>query len=342
MAVTMDIERYDAKHTSAGTKRSFSLMVDVGLPEKMTMPVLHIDGAAAGATLLILASVHGDEYEGVETALRLYRDVNPDELAGTILIVPTANPLAYRGATRTSPEDGVNMARAFPGKPDGTPTERIAWQLHHRFIAAADFMLDLHSGGTHYSISTLVGYYDNEATDVGRRSRAAAESFGAELLWAHAAINPGRSVSSAIALGVPCLYTEAYGGKRVRREDAELFYRGAFRLMAHLGMLSGASADAWAAEAEAACAQTAAQARRIYGDGNFDESELAAADGFFIPALPLGAEAKAGETVGSIYGLDGEEAQRIVAASSGVVVMLPGTPIVRAGEALFMIASLEP
>lgn len=331
MAIRMEMDRYDAKGTIPGTKRSLELTADVGLGEPLVMPVLQIDGVRQGKTLLVLASVHGDEYEGVETALRLYRDLKPDELAGTVIIIPLANPLAYRGGTRTSPEDGVNMARAFPGNPEGTPTERIAWHLHHRFIAQSDFMLDLHSGGTHYAVSTLVGYYDNDDTEIGRQSRAAAESFGAAMLWAHASVAPGRSVSSALALGVPWLYTEAYGGRRIRREDAELFYVGAIRLMRHLGMLR---------------AETGADApvafRRIYGDGNFDESERAESDGFFIPALPLGADIRAGEPVGSIYGFDGEVLQQVVAASAGVVVMLPGTPVVRAGEGLFMIAASEP
>ncbi|MDF2715048.1 MAG: putative deacylase, partial [Paenibacillus sp.] len=161
MAVRMEIEHYDAKAAVPGTKRSMTLMADIGLEQPLELPVLRIDGAAAGPALLVLAGVHGDEYEGVETILRLYRDLRPEQLAGTIILVPQANALSYRGGTRISPEDGVNMARAFPGNPEGTPTERIAWHLHHRFIAHADFMLDLHSGGTHYAVSTLVGYYHN-------------------------------------------------------------------------------------------------------------------------------------------------------------------------------------
>ncbi|KIL40342.1 hypothetical protein SD70_13935 [Gordoniibacillus kamchatkensis] len=51
-------------------------------------------------------------------------------------------------------------------------TERIAYELHHRFLANADFLLDLHSGGTHYAVSTLVGYYDDPgANTAGRAGR---------------------------------------------------------------------------------------------------------------------------------------------------------------------------
>lgn len=342
-AIRIDIQDYEVGSVARGTKASFELTADIGLDEPLILPVLQIEGAKAGPTLLILASVHGDEYEGVETVLRLYRDVLPERIAGRLILIPTANPLAYRGGTRISPEDGANMARAFPGKAEGTPTERIAWHLHHRFIAKADFMLDLHSGGTHYAIPTLVGYYHNDEADIGRRSRAAAEAFGVRLLWAHAEIASGRSVSSALALGVPWVYTEAYGGRRVRRDEAEAFYGGAFRLMRHLGMLLEAAADGQKGSLvyssdDPSDSDALGKPQRIYGDGNFDGSETAEADGFFIPERPLGSIVNAGEPIGSIRSFDGSELQRVEASRDGMIVMLPGTPVVRQGEPLFLIA----
>ncbi|MEF3305060.1 succinylglutamate desuccinylase/aspartoacylase family protein [Paenibacillus sp. GYB003] len=340
MAVRMSIDRFDAKSAARGTKQSFELTVDYGFDGSNrdepgpVLPALLIAGAHEGRTLLVLAGVHGDEYEGMDAILRLYRDIRPETLAGTLVMAPAANPLACRGGTRHSPEDGLNMARVFPGERLGRPTERLAWQLHHRFIARADFLLDLHSGGANYAVSTLVGYCHDDGTDVGRRSRAAAESFGAELLWAHESVAPGRTVSSATALGVPWLYTEAYGGRRVRGQDAELFYNGARNVMRHLGMLPD--------RGEPGSAREPAPARRIYGDGNFDGSETAGASGFFVPQTELGAAIRAGEPVGAIYGFDGEERQRVLASRDGVVVMLPGTPAVRAGEPLFLIAPTEP
>lgn len=359
MTIRMELQHYEAKAVCRGTKRYLECMADIGLDEPLALPVLQVDGAGAGPVLLVLAAVHGDEYEGVETVLRLYRSLRPNRLAGSVIMIPAANLLAYRGGTRVTPEDGVNMARAFPGNPDGTPTERLAYHLHHRFIAQADFLLDLHSGGAHYAVSTLVGYYENEASETGRRSRAAAEAFGAELLWAHTDIAPGRSVSSALSLGVPWLYTEAYGGRRIRREDAELFYSGAYRLMRHLGMLGEAAdetdktGDQAGAHAEQAVPiqvpahNGAKQAERrpptrIYGDGNFDGSETAGADGFFIPAVSLNTIVRAGDKIGAVCRLDGLELQEVRASRGGMVVMLAGSPPVRAGDPLYMLAGTEP
>lgn len=332
MVQHLQLADFDLKSGPRGTKQSFTLKTDIGLESMLEFPVLRIHGAREGKTLLILASVHGDEFEGVETVLKLYRDLQPEQLAGTVIMLPLANPLAFAGESRTSPEDGINMARVFPGKSDGSPTERIAYYLHNQFIAEADFLLDLHSGGTHYSVSTLVGYYENEQTEIGRRSRAAAEIFGAELLWAHAEIAPGRSVSSALALGVPWLYTEAWGGKRIRWEDGELYYQGSIRLMQHLGIM--------AVDPQTGDAQPRA-ITRIYGDGNFDGSETAGHDGFFISEVQLGERLSSGQHIGSIYSLNGIELDQVRASRAGTIVMLKGTPTVRAGDPLYLIAELE-
>jgi predicted deacylase len=154
----------------------------------------------------------------------------------------------------------------------------------------------------------------------------AAEAFGVPLLWAHGEIAPGRSVS----LGVPWLYTEAYGGRRVRREDAKLFYDGAIRLMNHLGML--VDPLEWPVD------KPVIERKTIYGDGNFDHSATAEVDGFFVPAISLESEVKQGDLIGTIYGLDGSERQRVTAGSDGFLVMILGIPIVRKGDPVYLLA----
>ena len=331
------VEAFDWNAAKPGEKAGFELMLDAGLQEPLAMPAMQISGAHAGPALLVLAAVHGDEYEGIETALRLFRTLDPQQVRGTVVMVAAANPLAYAAEARCSPEDGANLARVFPGRLDGSPTERIAYWLTRQLIAKSDFLLDLHSGGSHYSVATLAGYYFNEESEIGRRSREAAEAFGAELLWAHESIAPGRSVSAALAYGVPWLYTEAYGGRRIRREDAELFYGGTLRLMRHLGMLDGQEMPG-----ERLDAPGKLRRRRIYGDGNFDKSAEACADGFFVQAVPLGAEVGSGDRIGTICSLDGQELQQVRAASGGLLVMVAGSPKVRKGDPLYMLAAVEP
>ncbi|MNH89565.1 murein peptide amidase A [compost metagenome] len=313
-------------------KHTYRLIVEGNSEEDaIWIPAFELAGVEDGPNLLILAGVHGDEYEGIETILRLFSALRLEDLRGNLLMIPCANPYAYRGGTRVSPDDGVNLARAFPGKQMGTVTEKLAYELHHRMIAKADFLLDLHSGGTHYAVASLVGYYHEEGSAFSHRCREAAEAFGALLLWAHDEIAPGRTVSSAQALGIPWLYTEAYGGRRVRQEDARMFYDGIFRLMNHLEMLDD--------PLEWPVGKPVIERKTIYSDGNFDHSATAEEDGFFVPAISLESEVRQGDLIGTIYGLDGSERQRVTAGSDGFLVMILGIPVVRKGDPVYLLAS---
>lgn len=199
------------------------------------LPVLAARGLQPGPTLVVLAGVHGDEFEGVEAIPQAFGDVDPNVLSGTLVMVPVCNLPAYESAIRSSPIDGMNLARVFPGKADGTVTERIAYTLTEQFFRHADFLLDLHSGGVAADIPTLIGYLHDDG-ELGQKSRAAAEAFGAHVLWGHPMPIPaGRSISAAMEVGIPWLYTEAAGGGYARLDDVACFRRGIFECDAPFG-----------------------------------------------------------------------------------------------------------
>ena len=109
------------------------------------LPFLYVTGSTVGPILLVLAAVHGDEYEGVEAIPRIFRRLTPDDLCGTLLMVPICNVPAYGTATRNSTIDGKNLARVFPGDAHGTITEQIACFLTEKLLKSAGFLIDLHS-----------------------------------------------------------------------------------------------------------------------------------------------------------------------------------------------------
>ncbi|SDD24281.1 hypothetical protein SAMN02799630_02929 [Paenibacillus sp. UNCCL117] len=298
--------------------------------EEGSIPLHILAGAEPGPTLLVLAAVHGDEYEGVQTVIELGRLLKPGDIRGTLLMVPVANPYAYRAANRCAPEDGRNLAREFPGNPEGTLTQRLAWQIAHRLIDQADFLLDLHSGGTYYEVAELVGYYDKDETEAGRRSKAAAEAFGLEVLWGHRETGPGRTITYANERGIPWLYTEAAGGRRIKRQEQLRFRQGALRLMNHLGMLVAPGCWIEGEAAQVIC--------RLGGSGDFDGSVTAECEGFFIPEVELLQRVRRGAPIGAIYDGYGREKAELCAISDGVIVGLAGTPAVAVGSVVYMIA----
>jgi predicted deacylase len=275
---------------------------------------------------VVLGAVHGDEYEGVATIPLVFAEVEAEALAGTLVMVPVCNLPAYEAVLRSSPIDGLNLARVFPGKADGTVTERIAHMLTEKLIRHADFLLDLHSGGVAYEIPTLIGYL-HDAGDLGQRSRAAAEAFGAPVMWGHPMpIPPGRSISAAMAYQVPWLYTEASGGGLARPDDVACFKRGVFHLMRHLGMMAGAP-------------QVAGDALHLVGDGNLDVVTLAPAAGFFKPQVKVLDQVKKDDVLGVIVDFFGETLAQIRAQMDGVVIMVRRLHRVHVGEGLVQVTN---
>src|SRR5262245_26328720 len=88
-----------------------------------------IRGASLKPLAMVTAGVHGDEYEGSAAVAELAARLEAGILAGSAILIPVANPMAWRAAQRTSPDDGLNLARTFPGKANGSPTERMAAQI---------------------------------------------------------------------------------------------------------------------------------------------------------------------------------------------------------------------
>ena len=100
-----------------------------------------------GPTALLTGGNHGDEYEGPIALYDLARRLKADDVTGRVIIIPGMNQPAFAAGTRTSPIDRGNMNRAFPGRPDGTVTEKIADYFQRVLLPMADVVLDFHSGG---------------------------------------------------------------------------------------------------------------------------------------------------------------------------------------------------
>ena len=79
-----------------------------------------------GPTIVIEGGNHGDEYEGPIVIGELTRDLDPAELQGRLIMMPANNVHAVAASTRTSPVDGLNFNRTFPGDPYGTITQQIS------------------------------------------------------------------------------------------------------------------------------------------------------------------------------------------------------------------------
>lgn len=301
-----------------GTKTATRLCFETSAGE-ICLPILSARGSRPGKTLVVSAGVHGDEYEGIQALFEVFERLDVAEMSGALVAVTVSNPPAFWNGTRTSPLDGGNLARVFPGKPSGEPTEVIAWHFDQRLLAIADFYLDLHSAGVKWLMPTLVGYHEGDEA-----ARLGAEAFGAPVIWCHPQIASGRTVSAAMDRGVPCLYAEARGAGRIHPDDLSVYREGVWRLLQHLGILGG-DRDEIAPEV------------RLIGDGNIDEGAAASQRGFLQSAVSLLEDVQEGQLLGRLVDLWGRTLEEYVAPREGVVVLIHACPLVHAGEPVFLI-----
>ena len=285
------------------------------------LPLLYVTGATGGPTLLVLGAVHGDEYEGVETIPEVFRRVASDGLRGALVMVPICNVPAYESVLRSSPIDGLNLARVFPGDPNGTITQRIAYWIAQKLIKPADFVIDLHSGGVTAEIPSLIGFTHSD-DELGRRSRAGALAFGASVIWEHPPpMPPGRTLSAATDFGVPAVYTEAVGGGYAHPSDVSCFTTGVINVMKHLDMLDGHP-------------QLRPVTHHLSGDGNMDSVISTPVAGYFRSDVALLDEVSAGQRLGAVRDPFGEIVAEITTENAGVVIMLRRIHRVHVGDNL--------
>ncbi len=136
-----------------------SRMIEVpdGIDAGTQIPLTTISGAGPGPVLALVAGNHGYEYPPVLALQKLRSQVAPAQLSGTVIMVHVANMPSFVGRTvYFSPVDGKNLNRVYPGRRDGTVSERIAFAITTQVIEKADYVLDLHCGDGNESLRPYV------------------------------------------------------------------------------------------------------------------------------------------------------------------------------------------
>ncbi len=200
----------------------------------MSLESIEIRGQSSGPRLLIVAGVHGDEYEPMVAVRALASDLMDKLLQGTVTLVPIVNQPAYSLGARTA-NDQRDLARTCPGNSNGTITERIAAELSS-LIRYADYFLDLHTGGMRLKLLPLSGYMLHADPAVLNKQRAMAEAFNLPIIWGTTPQLEGRSLSVARDANVPAIYAEHGGGTGFDLAVVADYRRGCLNVMRSLGM----------------------------------------------------------------------------------------------------------
>jgi predicted deacylase len=293
-----------------------------------TIPISIVHGRAPGPVLALIAGTHGMEYVPILGLQRLRGTLDPVTLRGTIIMVHVANMPSFLGRTvYYSPADGQNLNRVYPGKADGTLSERIAHAITTQVIERATHVVDLHCGDGNESLRPYTYWITTGDPQVAEEGRAMALAFGLPHIVVDGArpTDPAASIytsNTAITRGKPALTTETGALAQVDEESIGLMLRGIAGLLRHLKMQEDGPPPL----------TTPVMLRQ-------SEVLRAGATGIFYPAIERGHTVAKGGLIGRITDFHGRLLEEIVAPFDGEILYVIGTPPMSSGEPVAMIGA---
>jgi len=310
-----------------GQATSGFIEVPAGVDTATRIPITIVRGAQSGPTLALIAGTHGSEVAPIIALQRVRTMIDPAALRGTVLIVHVANMPSFLGRTiYYSPIDRKNLNRVYPGKPDGTVSERIAYAITNQIIERADYLVDLHAGDGNESLRPY-SYW----SPLGLNARA--DSIAREMALAfgsdHIVVDTARprdvrasvyTQNTAQLRGKPAITTETgYLGVPVE-EMVQRNVDGVFRLLRYLRMVPG-------------------DVELVRNPLFFDRTEVlrSPATGVWLAKVERGQSVQKGALVGVLTDFFGATQAEIRAPFGGIVLYVVATPAMSQGEPLGMI-----
>jgi predicted deacylase len=296
------------------------------MPDKPEIKNVALSADAAGPHLLITGGVHGDEFEPMAAIRQLIgrcRAIDADIrlCRGSLTLVPVVNEAAFLRGARIA-EDGLDLARVCPGDPAGSVTQRTAHALSE-MIRAADYYIDLHSGGTQFSVLPMTGYTLHSDAQVLDQQRNMARAFNLPIAWGTANNLEGRSLSVARDANVPAIYAEYLGSGLCNVEGVGAYVNGCLNVMRLLKMIDGAVSP---------CRVELAVEDPRPDSGHMQVCNPAPVTGFFEPAVKLGQHVDSGARLGTVS--DATTTHEIRSQQTGIVLVLRTFSRVMKGESV--------
>jgi predicted deacylase len=300
-----------------------SIEVPAGSDAALSIPVAVAHGAKAGPVLALLAGAHGTEYASIIALQKLIAAIDAKELSGTVIIVPLLNvPSFVKIVTHLNPTDGKNMNRMYPGRPEGTQTDRASHLITTQVVEQSDHVIDFHGGDIDESLRPYSYWNQTGRAAQDAISRGMVLAFGLD----HIVISPNRPRDPAASVyfentattrGKPSIIVEAGHAGTVEDHDVALLVNGTLSVMRHLKMLPGAPAP-------------------VENPVWIDHLADVAADqsGIFYPLVKRGAYVTAGMKIGYVTDYVGRHLIDVRAKEAGVVLYVRAVPTINKGEAI--------
>jgi len=302
-----------------GERRTLSIPVSrqlTGLSASLALQVLH--GARPGPCVFVSAAIHGDEINGIAIVQRLAEALDPAAMAGTLMLAPAVNIYGLVNHARYLP-DRRDLNRSFPGSARGSLAAQLAHTFLEHVIARCSLGIDLHTAAVHrYNLPQIRIAADNPYLV------ELAMAFGAPVI-VESPLRGGSMRELAQERGTPMLLLEAGEALRFDKLSIDIGAEGVERVLAHIGII--AADDGLASVGIPARANRSIWVRSPRG-------------GIVHGLRRSGDTVHAGDLLGRVTGLFGEDAMEMVSPISGIIIGHATLPVVHQGDAVFHIADI--
>ena len=305
------------------------LEVPAGVDAGTRIPVAVIRGSKPGPTLALVSGAHGTEYASIIALERLIQQLDAKQISGSVIIVPLVNIASFQQKVpHVNPVDGKSMNRFYPGKQDGTQTERASYLITKQVVEQADYLIDLHGGDIDenlrpYSYWSKTG---NEKLDATTREMVLAFGLDHIIMVTDRPKDPNASrylESTGSTRGKPSITAESGHSGTVEPQDVDALVNGCLNVMRYLKMLPG----------------TVKAVEHPVWIGKID-TVSSEQDGIFYPLVERGTYAEQGMKIGYVTDYFGNVIFEAHAPAAGAILYICAVPSMKKGDTVANIGEI--
>ena len=314
-----------------GQKATGFLEVPAGVDPATSIPVVVVNGAKPGKVLALVSGAHGTEYASIIAIEKLIVAIDPAQLSGTVILVPLVNiPSFAQKVPHVNPVDNKSMNRFYPGKADGTQTERASFLITKEIVDRCDYLIDYHGGDLDESLRPYAYWGPTGRELQDHISRQMVLAFGLDhiIIWSERPTDPAATRyldNTASVHGKPSIVVEAGHAGTVESDDVALLVNGTLSTMRALRMLPG----------EAHFIENPVWLEKVVDVTAFPEDSAdpkASQLGIFYPLVKRGTYVAAGMKLGTVTDFFGKVIAVPRAPVSGVILHVNALPTLKKGD----------
>jgi uncharacterized protein len=270
----------------------------------------------------VLGGMHGCEYCGIEAAIRLFNEVDPAKLRGTLKIGTIYNmPAHLNNAGFVVPQDGKNPMSTFPGTPLGTYGDAMAYYFDQEVLSKADYFVELHGGDIPEALAPFTRWVETGNAEQDAKGKAMTIAYNIPLVVKdpyEQNLPPNAAYIVTAGRGKPAILCESGQQGILDMQYVDIHLTGLRNILVHLEMMPGTIVNT--------------VKRSFLENYVFVRADQTA---LWYPDIKCSQLVKKGQAVGTIRDYFGEKLLDVYAPIEGVITCIRTSPNIMPGNVIY-------